>query len=902
MTGDQADRTAATAQWIPDSVLTAQPDPALTAFAQLGLHRLDGSRSLISLFDRSKQHIVAEAQRLSLPQPWLCGAAVDRTTSICEHVLVGMASCPVDELPVSVISDLHVDGRFCGTVRDPTKRFYAGVPIRSPSGINIGVFCVFDAYPRPKGMSTEDIKWTQDLSRTIMGYLESKRSIECLRRERCMVRGLGSFVEGKTSLSMSGHEVNEEDDVAAAAFPRKKPSSLPQASLPPGIDPLKRSIERVFSKASSIIRESLEVDGVLFLDATVRSFGGLVHGEMASPAVLGKIATDESSSDESPNQSPVDEDSECRVLGFATADRSSINGHVPLSEHTKLREYFLQRLLRRYPQGKIFTYEANGTAQSDSSGSEADESSSIPGSTTGLTRVGTKSHLHAAANIIQLFPGARSVMMVPLWDAQRSRWFAGGFFWTRRASRIFTPENEISYLRVFGLTAMAEVARLSTKVSDKTKTDILGSISHELRSPLHGVVGAVDLLRHTSLDSTQESIVKTIQTSGRTLLDTIDHLLEHSRMSNVTKLPKSERRAAMLGHATDTGLLTPHQSNPDEMPAVELDQLIEESVDSVLDSYGFSCYGLATPSHPHRSSKRPRTAGDASSQSAHSAGYGYPGSVQVYLNIQQCKSWAFSTHPGGIRRIVMNLVSNALKFTKAGHIQVQLRQETPLSQNKDKPTVNVCLTVADTGKGMSEDYIRNHIFTPFSQEDHFAPGTGLGLSLVRNISSALGGNITVSSRSGEGTSISVVIPLAFAQSGPSEAEISTLQQEQARLYGKTILIEGFSCKQTPYAPVSSLAFESHVDPTLELSFHYLSSMCKEWFGVDVEEGYNAVISGSSEESHPPDIAIYNINSSDHSFVERTSSPLLCPHVYIGTEAQQAASRRSNDYVAILTHP
>lgn len=114
--------------------------------------------------------------------------------------------------------------------------------------------------------------------------------------------------------------------------------------------------------------------------------------------------------------------------------------------------------------------------------------------------------------------------MVPMWDTQTGNWFAGGFVWTRTPTRTFSDENELTYLRVFGLTAMAEVARLKTKAADKAKTDILGSISHELRSPLHGLVGAVELLRHTAMNALQVDILRTIEASGRTLLDTIDHV------------------------------------------------------------------------------------------------------------------------------------------------------------------------------------------------------------------------------------------------------------------------------------------------------------------------------------------------------------------------------------------
>ena len=86
------------------------------------------------------------------------------------------------------------------------------------------------------------------------------------------------------------------------------------------------------------------------------------------------------------------------------------------------------------------------------------------------------------------FPGARGVAFVPVWDPRKDRWFAGGFIFTHDPARTFSLEGELSYLRAFGMIAMSEILRFDDKQTEKAKSDILGSISHELRSPLHGVM------------------------------------------------------------------------------------------------------------------------------------------------------------------------------------------------------------------------------------------------------------------------------------------------------------------------------------------------------------------------------------------------------------------------------
>ncbi len=90
--------------------------------------------------------------------------------------------------------------------------------------------------------------------------------------------------------------------------------------------------------------------------------------------------------------------------------------------------------------------------------------------------------------------------------------------------RVFTSEQELSYLAAFSNSAMAEVARLDTKLADAAKADFISSISHELRSPLHGILGMTELLQGTELDSQQSSHAQTIETCGKTLLETISHV------------------------------------------------------------------------------------------------------------------------------------------------------------------------------------------------------------------------------------------------------------------------------------------------------------------------------------------------------------------------------------------
>lgn len=135
--------------------------------------------------------------------------------------------------------------------------------------------------------------------------------------------------------------------------------------------------------------------------------------------------------------------------------------------------------------------------------------------------------------------------------------------------------------------------------------------------------------------------------------------------------------------------------------------------------------------------------------------------TELILDIQCPSNWLFYTQPGAFRRIVMNLFGNSLKYTRHGYIAVSLRAQhepcsTPDSISHGTSEI-VQLVVQDTGQGISPEYLRTKIFTPFAQENTKSTGTGLGLSIVRSIVDMLGGNIDIKSILNVGTIVTVTI-------------------------------------------------------------------------------------------------------------------------------------------------
>lgn len=169
---------------------------------------------------------MAEATRDSAITPniegsnhvWLGCTKIPRNFGICDHVLAAQDSTPADSpptseapsppalsrLPIFVVPDLAEDARFSDRPYvhgSPFNRFYAGVPIRSPRGIDIGVLCVFSDKPRTAPLTELQTTFLRDMSCTVTDHFISKRSVERYRRTERMVRGIGSFVEGKSTMS-----------------------------------------------------------------------------------------------------------------------------------------------------------------------------------------------------------------------------------------------------------------------------------------------------------------------------------------------------------------------------------------------------------------------------------------------------------------------------------------------------------------------------------------------------------------------------------------------------------------------------------------------------------------------------------------------------------------------------
>jgi signal transduction histidine kinase len=251
---------------------------------------------------------------------------------------------------------------------------------------------------------------------------------------------------------------------------------------------------------------------------------------------------------------------------------------------------------------------------------------------------------------------------------------------------------------------MAEVARLSAQVITQMKTDFISSISHELRSPLHGVLASVEFLQETELSEVQADMVGNIYSSGRVLLDTINHVLDFSKVNKKQKM-KSNAPSSKNGKK-DRASLNDHGPLDNTVdPTADICVLTEEVVESVWVGRNLTTQAYANHVISQNAKTQPSTVDSP---------------VTVIMDVSWRPNWRFEVDAGGFRRILLNIFGNSMKYTKSGFIKISTTVEKNTSLRGRKAGHVLCLKVKDSGKGISKEFLKHHMFKPFTQEDSLA--------------------------------------------------------------------------------------------------------------------------------------------------------------------------------------
>ena len=236
--------------------------------------------------------------------------------------------------------------------------------------------------------------------------------------------------------------------------------------------------------------------------------------------------------------------------------------------------------------------------------------------------------------------------------------------------------------------------------ANNAKSEFLATMSHEIRTPMNGVIGMTELALTTSLSSSQRDYLESIQTSAYLLLDTINNILDFSKI--------------------EAGKL--------EIEQVEFNiyDVLEKSVD-ILTVKAFEK------------------------------------NLELLCEIEPGLPEFFIGDPLRIRQILVNFISNAIKFTEQGEICISARRQVAASEENGE--IWIVFSVKDTGIGIAESN-QLHIFDQFTQADNSTTrrygGTGLGLSISKMLTQIMKGKLIIESKLGVGSTFGFELPLKIA--------------------------------------------------------------------------------------------------------------------------------------------
>ncbi|RVX72813.1 hypothetical protein B0A52_03166 [Exophiala mesophila] len=852
---------------------------SLTPYCQLVALRCNAPKVMLSFIDRETMYILAEAcqdphgaRAFSTfeftEDPILSScASMPAKDRVCEMTIALNPLAPEGRLPIFQISDMRAS-RFASVpvvAGPPYYRFYAGTPITTRDQINIGSLSVMDTKVRER-LTQQEEAFLYTTARQIMTHLETNREAIEGRRSRRMAHCMNAFIAGRNSLQ----EHREQNRGSRSSRTNRRPSLAPgEAPINPSDRPSEsaseggissdghdnsidqqdkldsRSHTKTLARAANILREAFgEFDqdaAVVFVNLKGTAARHSAHHrsksfqtsptELQSPRQKPNSPSNENPESISSPTQYSDEYSIASILASSSLKLDSSEAK-PAIPRCLVTDQTLHSLVSRYPGGTVWSFDDYRGSSSDD-----DDPTFAPRP---IKKVSPRRKMEK--KILQsAFPDARQLLFAPIWSPSLGTFAHAVFVTISLEVRSLSTSTDLSFINSFCSTLMAECSRIDTMLADKQKDDFVGTISHEMRSPLHGILASTEFLSETELDSFQQTLVETVRSCGQTLLDTINHVLDYSKINTFQKQwqssqKKPHHKATRKLQTNIDGASKPFTSGAPPLlqllGVTSISVVLEEVVDGLILGQTYISSGLdmtdLSRSARGRGPERKMSQVDAQDND-----------VDLYIDIQHA-DWTFMTQPGAVRRIIQNLVGNALKYCKSGHIIVKLELIDNAPEETDHETM--LLTVEDTGCGISQKFMSSRLFLPFAQENSLAPGTGLGLSIVHSIVTMLGGTINVKSVVGRGTTMQVFLPLKRPL--PGQVSTNTAPNSGTTNSGSSLGDEVVQTLQRISIDTPVLIFRPRLFSKRDMLAHVLSNYVEDWYGlrlVDREHLHSAQI-------------------------------------------------------------
>ena len=484
-----------------------------------------------------------------------------------------------------VILDTKNDWRFADSpnvVGPPYVRFYAGAPLRTADGFNLGSLCLLDDKPREEFTPRQRLI-LKEFAAIAMREMELWRDKLQLRVRDRIQTSMEKFT--RECLEMDAGTVDKPADAAA-------------------------TMNTIWNRAATLSCSTLDMEECLILDLS--AFELVTTDTPQGPKSVYRADPYNTEFEVLERSDDFGAIGPLPILASTNPSRKTLA--LSAQDHEKLSDF-----LRDARDGRIYEHKPPSWI-----------ASLFPED---LRYAMGKSILERHAARLEL-----TITVIPVFGINQQA-FTLICAHTTKASKQFLEGYELQFLRAIGVILLSAVLRRRMVLADKAKSILISSVSHELRTPLHGILAAAELLADTDLDQNQVSFLRTVQSCGNSLIETVNHVLDFTKLSGGTTNPGGKSL---------------------KLSKVNLATLIEQTVEGCwVGQRARTFMGDAEVGSYYAPDAQPKTQRQSSSGAPNAA---FP--VEIVVDIaHREKGWNVRCEKGGLRRVLMNLIGNSLKFT-----------------------------------------------------------------------------------------------------------------------------------------------------------------------------------------------------------------------------------------------